>query len=356
MPLAIAACQIELPATAGSTLHLLPSGHFRAIDGRPYDAPSWSLPPEHAVALSEAIASRRTPRVIDYEHQTLNAARNGQPAPAAGWFHATEWRDDGFFATDVQWTDRAAAMIAAREYRYLSPVFSYVPETGLVVDILHVALTNTPALDDLSAVAASLTLGAFSMNEDLLERLRYLLNLPVTSMAPDIVVELQKLIDMLNAAQPTATTANRLGLPDWIAALRTATPDPAQYVPIAALTALQTELAALRTAQAADEVETLVTAALADGRLLPPLAAWARELGKKDIAELKAYLASAQPIAALTGMQTQGRTPAPAVADPKARFDADAALRAEFGDFETYQAYTRAAERGLATILRSKTE
>ena len=314
MPLAIAACQIELPATVGPTLHLLPAGHFRAIDGRPHDAPSWFLPPEHAVALSKSIASRRTPRVIDYEHQTLNAARNGQPAPAAGWFHAAEWRDDGFFATDVRWTDRATAMIAAQEYRYLSPVFSYVRKTGLVVDILHAALTNTPALDDLSAIAATLTLhlGALSMNDDLLERLVYLLNVPITTTPAELAMQLQKLIDMLNADQPTATAANRLALPDWIAALRTAAPDPAQYVPIAALTALQTELATLRTAQAADEVETLLTAALADGRLLPPLAAWARELGKKDIAELKAYLASAQPIAALTGMQTRGRTPPPA--------------------------------------------
>ena len=49
-------------------------------------------------------------------------------------------------------TDRAAAMIEAGEYRYLSPVFRYDSETGEVLELLHVALTNTPALDGMDPV------------------------------------------------------------------------------------------------------------------------------------------------------------------------------------------------------------
>jgi phage I-like protein len=80
--------------------------------------------------------------VIDYEHQTLNAATNGQPAPAAAWFSTLEWRDgDGLYATDVQWTERAAAMVAAGEYRFLSPVFCF-DNHGNVKALLHAALTN----------------------------------------------------------------------------------------------------------------------------------------------------------------------------------------------------------------------
>ena len=53
-------------------------------------------------------------------------------------------------------------------------------------------------------------------------------------------------------------------------------------------------------------------------------------------------------------MQTQGIAPPPAGTDPSARFAADAALRAEFGDLDTYLAYCRAADSGRATILGSK--
>ena len=49
---------------------------------------------------------------------------------------------------------------------------------------------------------------------------------------------------------------------------------------------------------------------LGDGRLLPPQEAWARDLGKSNIAQLTAYLETAQPIAALTSTQTQGKPPA----------------------------------------------
>lgn len=312
MTVAVAACLIELPA-AKADIHLLPAGAFRAADGRPADAPHWILPPAAAAALSERLAARKTARVIDYEHQTLHAERNGQPAPAAGWFRRVDWREDGLHAADVEWTARAKALIEAGEYRYLSPVFTYRPGTGEILDVLHAALTNTPALDELSAVAARFFAPdpneACSMNEELMERLRYLLNVPLTTTPAEMAAELQKLIDMIGAAQPGATAETRLNLRDWIVALKTAAPDPAQYAPIAALKAVQDELAALKAANAAAELDGLIEAALKDGRLLPPLKDWARELGGKDLPALKDFLAKAQPVAALVGMQTAGQTP-----------------------------------------------
>jgi phage I-like protein len=70
--------------------------------------------------------------------------------------------------------------------------------------------------------------------------------------------------------------------------------------------AVQTELAALQKQVNEGEVEDLVTAALTEGKLLPAQENWARELGGKDIAELRAYLGTAQPIAPLTKTQTNG--------------------------------------------------
>lgn len=77
-----------------------------------------------------------------------------QPAPAAGWFKRMEWREGiGLFATDVRWTDKAKVMIAAREYRYISPVFHYGPD-GDVLNLIGLGLTNTPALDGLTDLAS----------------------------------------------------------------------------------------------------------------------------------------------------------------------------------------------------------
>jgi phage I-like protein len=62
------------------------------------------------------------------------------------------------FAVGIQWNDKAKAMIASREYRYVSPVFTYDGKTGEVQRILSVAITNNPALPslaDLSRVAVN---------------------------------------------------------------------------------------------------------------------------------------------------------------------------------------------------------
>ena len=62
-----------------------------------------------------------------------------------------EWREgQGVFAL-VDWTKRAQDHIAAEEYLYISPVFTY-DKQGRPQDILHAALTNDPALDNMDAV------------------------------------------------------------------------------------------------------------------------------------------------------------------------------------------------------------
>jgi phage I-like protein len=155
---AISACSFEIQAN-NKSVQLLPAGTFKARDGRPADVPArhWytdAALAAHVIAKASALA---TDIVIDYEHQTLNAENNGQPAPAAGWLQgaALEWREgQGLFATGVQWTPSAAAMVKAREYRYLSPVFRYDRQTGAVLELLHVGLTNFPALDGMESLPA----------------------------------------------------------------------------------------------------------------------------------------------------------------------------------------------------------
>nr|DAI57555.1 MAG TPA: hypothetical protein [Caudoviricetes sp.] len=136
---------------------LLPPGPFSAIDGRPGNNMKWQLDADIAYRLIDRIAARHTDIVIDYDHQSLYTRDNGRPAPAAGWFRSARWDDvKGLIATGVRWTDKATDHILKNEYRYVSAVFLY-DDAGIVREIVSVALTNTPALDNLPPLQAALS-------------------------------------------------------------------------------------------------------------------------------------------------------------------------------------------------------
>lgn len=294
-----AACAVELNVQPGQ-LQLFPQGKFNARDGRPGKDRSWLIDATIAQQVIDAAKARQTPFVIDYEHQTLNAEKNGQPAPAAGWFKQVQWRDgQGLFAVDVQWTDKAKAMIEAGEYKFISPVFSYATD-GAVLELHMAALTNYPAIDGMEMLAAA----KFQSNQDeedlMFKKFLALLGLSETATEDEAI------------AAVTALKSDLTEQTKQVAALKAkppADPDPAKFVPVSVVAQIQTELAALKSQMSDTQVNDLVTAALADGRLLPAMEAWARELGKKDLAALKGYIDSAQPIAALSGLQTGGKGP-----------------------------------------------
>ncbi len=320
--LGIAACAVSVTPTG--EVQLFPAGEFRANDGRPKDAPHWYIDAELAAAIIADFEARQNDTVIDYEHQTMLTVENGQPAPAAGWFSKLEWRGDGLYAVDVRWTERATGLIEGEEYKYISPVFTYDKKTGAIKSLLNAALTNNPALDGMEAVAASQLLinqhhdkETLKM-EGLMEQLRWLLNLPVTSTAEEITAELQKAIDQIKAAAASAASLPGFDVvaliktqAEQIAALTAtaANPDPAKYVAVSVMQALQNEVTALHVKINKMEVDDLVEVALSSGKLLPHQEDWARSCGEKNLKFLKDYLATAQPIAALTKTQTDGNPP-----------------------------------------------
>lgn len=219
--------------------------------------------------IAEAEA-RATDYPIDYEHQILEAKQNGQPAPAAGWFRRLEAREDGLWAVDVQWTERARQMIAAGEYRYISPVFAYDRKTGRVTRLLMAAITNNPALDGLTDLA------------------------PLTDTMENctMIESLAALAAHLNIADGEDAAAAALAAlkakDDEIAALkREVEAVQAAAVPMSEHAKLQAELAALRADMEAAERERLLEAGLSDGRILPAQRDyWAAQ----PLAALKAWL------------------------------------------------------------------
>lgn len=357
--LALGIAALALSVTAGAELQLIPAGEFRAQDGRG----PWKIDGAIAQRVIARIAARANRTVIDFEHQTLNAEKNGQPAPAAGWFTRVEWRDgQGLFATDVEWTAKAKTMIESGEYRYFSPVIVANKKTGEVVDVQMGALTNVPAIDGMAEIEARAAARyeqmnpekEFDMETTLLSRILAAIGLPAATPEADaltVVAALKANADKV----PSLTTE--------IVTLKAAAPDPAKYVSVETMQALQTEVASLRAVNVARDVNDVVGTAIADGKLLPAQEKWAKDLGAKDMAALKAYLDTATPIAALRGTQTAGRGPGnlPIVAgdieaQAKADFAASAALRAEFaGSGEAgYVAFRRAQAEGRVKILAGR--
>lgn len=348
MKLKIAALSLEITKATHSEIQLLPAGEFSAVDGRPHtdevESGKWVLTAELAAQLVAQVAARATPFVIDYEHQTLRAVNNGKPAPAAGWFSQVEWREgSGLYAIGVEWTENAAAMIAAGEYKFISPVFGY-NRRGEVIELLHAALTNTPALDGMDAVmlAAASRLASLSTETEtktvnpeqlanLLAQLRWLLTLPETSTAEEVCAELQKIIDAVSGGEGTAAASvNLLDLlnqkDEQIASLSANAYDPTKHIPLTAYEELQGRYAVLAQQSGEAEAGALIQAALSDGRLLPTLEDWAKDYASRDINGFKTWLDKTTPLAALSSTQTGGKppkTPSPAPAQIKTGDDVD---------------------------------
>src|SRR5205814_1362938 len=119
----------------------IPAGTFFGRDGRgPYqfDDPAGVIAATRALQMAAGLP-------IDYDHATDFGAPAGHAAPAAGWIRELAVRDGALWGR-VEWTDRAAAAIRAREYRYVSPVFQFTPEGGRVTRLLRAGLTNNPNL------------------------------------------------------------------------------------------------------------------------------------------------------------------------------------------------------------------
>lgn len=137
---------LELPQGA-------PPGEFRIF---PFDYVDTSkgvflFDPQAAASVLERWREYGNRLSIDYEHQALEPVTNG-PVPAAGWFDL-EVREDGLWAVNVEWTERAKALLAGREYRYFSPAF-YTDEKGRIVELINLALTNIPATKRMQPLVA----------------------------------------------------------------------------------------------------------------------------------------------------------------------------------------------------------
>lgn len=308
-PPALAALSLSVQPLGDGAQLLIPDGQFRSSDGsgRPEGVPGWRLDAQLAERIIAARRERGVKIVVDYEHATLTRAKEGLPAPAAGWIDPAhlEYRPGvGLVATEVEWTTTAAGHLAAREYGYGSPVFPYDPTTGDVTGLHSFALTNDPGLTGVNTALSALTAATSQETPEVNETLKKLLaalGLPEAASEAEATAAIAALKAKADAAA-VEVAALKAAVP--------AAPDPAKYVPVQVVADMQQQLAALTGRMAEDEAGRLIEQAIGQGKLVEAQRAWAAELGKKDIAALRAYVASAPAIAALAGMQTAGTDPA----------------------------------------------
>ena len=318
----IAACSMSLSAQSEHFV-IIPEGEFRGIDGRPFDAPAWILTPKRGHEIVAVLNQQHIDMVIDYEHATLKAIETGEPAPAAGWLKQNGFvyvEGVGICSTQFEWIDKAKNFIDSGEYKYISPVLFY-NKTGAVIGLHSVALTNKPNLDQLPEAKLAAAAQDFlstsqdsEMNEELLERLRWMLNLPVSATAEDIIAELNKLASQLTETTGTTVAANAQNLFDAVAAIdqlkvaanSQSEPDPAQYVPMAVHKEALAQAISVSANAQVKEVDDLILAACSDGRLTGKATIdWVKDKAKTNPEFVKSYLADLPKIAALSQQQTQ---------------------------------------------------
>ena len=271
----------------------MPAGRVRV---RPHDGRAdWHNPDPAAVvsatrALGEALK-------IDYEHQGEYSRQNGQPAPAAGWIKRVFERD-GAVLSEVEWTEKASAYIRAKEYRWVSPVFSYDPRARNVRRIQAASLTNDPELFiralaraqsqqedpdmDLAKIRQALGLAADAGEEKILA--------PATALA-DAMGDLAEALGAEAGTDPAAMAT---------AAVATAKaggdPDPKSFVPRAEFDRVSERLNTLETGTAEAKATAAVDAATREGKIAPAPREWALGYAKSDPDGFAGYVKSAPVI------------------------------------------------------------
>ncbi|SOC83113.1 Mu-like prophage I protein [Ensifer adhaerens] len=248
-------------------LNLLPATSFEGVDGRgPYAAPN--IPALIALFQREGV---KLP--IDENHAIDLAGKAGMPSPARGWIVDMQARADGLWGR-VEWTAAGEAMVAGKDYGYISPVFTHSESSPYVIGkILRVALTNDPNLKFLKSLHSN-------QETEMLEELRKALGLPETATEAD-VLNAVKSAHQANAANVAlmARVREAAGVPATadetvlVTALQSRGKATAAEAEVAELkgqvVSLQTTLSQFTKNAAAEKATAFIEGALKEGKIVP---------------------------------------------------------------------------------------
>jgi phage I-like protein len=260
-----------------------------------------------ALAVMKHVAERGIDFMVDYGHASLGflVVDPAEAGKAAGWF-TPEVRDGSLWATNVRWTEAAAAKIRAREWRYISPAGD-IERTNdgrlRFTELWNAALTNMPATMGAPPLVATAQTGA-PAKETNMEKLIAIFGLAAAAAQTEIEAAATRLaafsksiLDLTGKATPDEAFAA-------LQAMKASADELAQ---------VKTELASVKTAAAKAEKDGLIATALQAGKLVPAQKAWAESL---EIGALKAFVETA-PVVVPTPKEEPKKTPL--VADARTR-------------------------------------
>ncbi|MBF0556985.1 MAG: phage protease [Nitrospirae bacterium] len=263
-----------------SEIQIIPFGYHETGKG------AFVLDEESMSAIIGNFKSQQNDMVIDYEHQTMA----GTEAPAAGWIKdLIDKGTQGLWAS-VEWTDKARQYIAAKEYRYLSPVFIMRLSDNKVVKLVNAALTNQPGIDGMVPLVNKSISGI--PEAQIKEEKQVLISnkvLDALGLAGDATeADVLKAIDALKgSAKPKQKVANKAVL-DAIGLNEDA--DQSEVTgTIMAMKQAQTgyeilvnKVTELEGKLKAKEAADLVALAMKDGKITPAQLEWATNYAKTD--------------------------------------------------------------------------
>jgi len=270
-------------------VELIPAGPV--VIGR--DGRQWLFDEQAQEMVLSLFTARNIELPIDWEHATQHLAPNGQAAPAAAWITELEIRSGGLWGR-VNWTPRGGEQVAAKEYRFLSPVFDYEAEGGRIVRLVSAGLTNVP----------NFLLTALN-HENPESNVKF----------PPALLALLGLTDAATEAEVMAA-ANQLNQ----AANTEKTPSLDRFVPRADHDALQLRatnaeqaLATRVKAERDSSVNAEIDAALKLGKITPATADYHRACCQEEggLDRFKAFVAAAPAVAEPSGLNGKPQTVLP---------------------------------------------
>lgn len=277
---------------------IVPIGTFRK------NGTDYTINRTHIEQMFQNFEQSKVDLLFDYEHHSILMG----DTRAAGWGKELQVRDDGLYVKLPGWTKTATAMIADREYRYLSPAIDLDTEDkfgrhiGATID--HVALTNKPFFDnEVDPILNSKNDSSESiMDKNLLK----LLGLAETATQADVDAKLAALrgqyqLTVDATLDQIIEAAGKVHKP---ADKPAEEPKPAEGIDVEAR--VKAEVAA---ALQEREAEVMVSSAIADARILPAEKAIWLNSAKADFAQTKIMLEARQKRSVLPGkMQLNSRT------------------------------------------------
>lgn len=249
--------------------------------------------------LVARINAGRMPLLVDYDHRSFfDPAMNGDSV-AAGWAVELAARDDGIWAR-VEWTPKAVAGIRDREWRYISPELHLDPDSGEILMLAAISLVNRPALQ-MAALARSRSTNPGDTD---MKAIAAALGLPDTATEAEILAAIQTGRTELAAAQAAPSPDRFMPRADYDAVLARAN-------------TAETELAAQRKGARDAEVETVLAAAVAEGKIAPASKAHYAALAATDAGfeQIKQLCASLPKVIADPNVTTDPAKPGGALSD-----------------------------------------